>query len=546
MGLLVAATPAAAAPPSPADEDRPGAAEQPPSISTGNVSEARIVAVVPNPVRDGDEGEHVVVDLPGAGNWSLSDGESRVRLANVTGRVVVTGAPAVLRERIDSGGAPSLDNATVLGGSLSLANSGERLTLRRNGSVVQRVSYGAASEGERYLPATGRWRPRGLVPRAAVSTGPANATAFVLPDSPAVPLDTIESAERRILLAGYTFGSERVTEALIDASRRNVSVRVLVEATPVGGLSQRQARLLDHLVAAGIEVRVIGTAPARFAFHHPKYAVVDDRALVMTENWKPAGTGGRSSRGWGVRVDDADTAAELTDIFAHDVSGPDTRPWAAFRRGRTFDAGHAANGSYPTHVEPAAVHAANVTVLTAPGNAESAVVSRIDAAEERVDVMQPTLGRRDNPLVRATLRAAKRGVEVRILLSGGFYTAEENRKLVASLDDWAERTGAPLQAKVSAPGGRYEKIHAKGLLVDDDLAVVGSLNWNRNSARENREVALALSGPEPVAYFRQAFEADWQGGSDGTPLVFAAGGVAAVVVAGLVARRTLSFAVVEE
>lgn len=497
---------------------------------------AAIVSLYPNPVRDGDAGEYVVLQLPVPGNWTFSDGESTVSVRNRSGRVVVSSDPELVRD--------GFPNATVAVGALSLSNSGEELTLRRDDTVVDRVRYEDAPEGHRYSPAGATWRVRGFSPRDAVTTGPANATAFLLPDAPAIPLETLEGAEERLLLAGYTFSSERVTAALVAAADRGVRVRVLVEAQPVSDISRRQARLLDRLVDAGVDVRVIGVGTNRYAYHHPKYAVVDDRALVLTENWKPAGTGGHSSRGWGVRIASNRTAGELAAVFAHDADGPDTALWADFRRGRTFERIPPANGSYPSEQAPEQLRLRNVTVLTAPGNAESTLVGYIDDADQRVDVVQPTLGREGNALVEATLRAARRGVEIRILLSGAWYVAEENAELVTWLENWADRTDAPLSVKLAEPGGRYEKIHAKGVLVDDEIAVVGSLNWNRHSAQENREVALALHGREPVAFYRRAFEADWAG-TGGRTWLFVGGAAAAVIVAGVVAVRTMSFTEVE-
>ena len=510
------------------------------AVKQGESDDAAILELYPDPVRNGDSGEYVLVRLPEAGNWTLSDGESTIPLQNRSGRILVTPEPGIVG---DGAG----DDATVVEGSFALANTGETVLLRRNGEPVHRVRYAETTEGERYLPAVDEWRPRGLDPRPPIATGPANATAFLLPDSPEIPIETLRRADDRILLAGYSFTSERVTEALLAAESRGVDVRVLVEAEPVNGAAARQARLLDRLAAAGVEVRVVGVGANRFAFHHPKYAVADGRALVLSENWKPSGVGGASSRGWGVRVENGSTADALAALFRNDSDAPDTRTWAAFRENRRFESIPAANGSYPTQFPAEQVTARNVTVLTAPGNAESALISAIDAAESRVDVLQPSLGRQDNALVRATLRAAQRGVEVRILLSGAWYSAEENEALVAWLNDWADRNDAPLTARISEPDGRYEKIHAKGLLVDDDLAVVGSLNWNENSATRNREVALALRGPEPVAFYRESFAADWRGSSGaGRTWLFAAGAVAAVLVAALVATRSLNFASVEK
>ncbi|MEF8857043.1 MAG: phospholipase D-like domain-containing protein, partial [Haloplanus sp.] len=294
--------------------------------------------------------------------------------------------------------------------------------------------------------------------------------------------------------------------------------------------------------AAGVDVAVLGGPRARFDYHHPKYAVVDDRALVLTENWKPSGVGGRSSRGWGVVVDSATVAADLATLFRTDAGWRDAIPWRTFRRGTSFDAEPAAEGSYPSRFDPAEATASEVRVLTAPGNAEVALVDVLDAAERRVDVIQPSIGRRDGPLLRATVRAAERGVEVRVLLSGAWYVAEENAALVEWLNGVAERRDLPLTARVADPAGRYEKVHAKGA-VADDVVVVGSLNWNENAVSENREVALAIRSDALAGYFRETFAADWRGGRGGgrTTWVVVAGALAALLLALVVARKTIRF-----
>ena len=509
-----------------------------------------LVATHPNPVADGDRGEYVAVTLARGGNWTLSDGEATVSLpanANASGRVVVTATPdALANDTADTAGtvvrAPS---------GFALANGGEELTLRRNGTVVDRASYETAPEGEDWRwNRTPRWRPVGLEPRAAVATGPATAEAFVLPDSPDVAVDTLRAADDRILLAGYTFSSTRVADALVAAAERGVRVRVLVDDAPVGGTTTRQARALDRLTRAGVPVSVLGGEDARYDYHHPKYAVVDERALVLTENWKPSGVGGRSSRGWGVRVDSQATADELAEVFRTDADGRDTTAWSDYRRGRSFTETNASDASYPTEFDPATVDADGVRLVTAPGNAESATVGLVDDATERVWVVQPTVGSRSHPFLRATMRAAERGVEVRILLAGTWYVEEDNRRLADRLNAWADEGGHPLEARLANPDGRFEKIHAKGMVVDD-AAVVGSVNWNNNSVRENREVAVVLEGAEPAGYYGDVFEADWRasagdgggvgGGTEDVPLGLVAAAVLSAVFVAAVAKRKLEF-----
>jgi phosphatidylserine/phosphatidylglycerophosphate/cardiolipin synthase-like enzyme len=489
----------------------------------------RVVAVAPNPATDGDAGEHVVVDPAGAANLTLGDGETTVAVPATDDPVALAADPAAARNLTD--------RRVVAAPGLALANGGERLRLRRGNRTLDTLAYDTAPEAERY--ANGTWRPRGLHPRPVRRHGPANVTAFALPDSPGLVLDTLRSAEERLLLAGYTLSSPRVVDALVAASRRGVRVRVLVEGGPVGGVARREAAALDRLTRAGVDVRLVGGPQARVVYHHPKYAVVDDRALVLTENWTPGGVGGRDNRGWGVRVADPAVASDLAGLFASDAGARDARPWRAVRANVSTRAKPPAEGSYPARLDPRSLRPARVSVLTAPGNAGGAVVSLVDGAKRRVDLIGPSADP-DGRVVRALVRAARRGVEVRVLLGSAWYVEDENRATVERLNAVAEREGLPLTARLAEPRGRYGTVHAKGV-VADDTAVVGSLNWNDHAASENREVVLALHGEAVAAYYRRAFEADWRGGGFEVPAVLV---VAALLAAGLtlvVLRRRVSW-----
>jgi len=551
--LLVAATPATptavapvsepTAPWSLASTPEPTAATSVANTTAETGTEptgARIVGLLPNPVAADDAGEYVVLSLP-PGNWTVDDGEDVVAIRQRrAGTVIVTDEPEALSE-------PPADHVVARG--LALSNAGERVLLRRggpNGSIVDAVEYGRAPEGERWVrDGDPRWRPVGLELRDPVPLGAANATTFVLPDSPTEPIAPIRAADERVVLAGYTFASERVVEELIAARDRGVSVRVLLDGGPVAGISARQAEVLDALVAAGVEVRVLAGPHARFRYHHAKYAVADDAAVVLTENWKPSGTGGGDSRGWGVTLRSPRVAAALANLFRADAGWRDAIAWDRYRAGRSFERTDAATGSYPSRHPPTEVRVERVRLLTAPGNAESTVVATVDDADARVDVLQPTVD--DGPMLASLRRAAERGVRVRLLLSNAWswYLTDENAALADELNRWAAAADVPLEARVADPAGRYGKIHAKGV-VADDTALVGSLNWNPTSARENREVVVALEGDAVAAYYRGRFVADWRAGRGAPsaigrlPTAVAVAAVGAVAAATLFLRRRLT------
>jgi len=500
-------------------------------------AEPSIHAVYPDPVAGGDEGEFVVLDVPDGtdiGQYALTDGDSTAGIPNTTvrGRVAVSTAPNRTRELTDR-------SVVGLDGHLALANGGERIRLQRGNETVDAVRYTDAVEGELGVVngSVIRWRPLGASDRPVVRAAGSEVRAFALPDTPAAPLRSIRNADERVFLAGYTLSSDRVADALIAAQRRGATVRVLLEGDPVGSRTATEASTLDRLTDAGVSVRVLTGPRVRYRYHHAKYAVADGRAVVLTENWKPAGTGGNSSRGWGVVTSQPRVVAGLNQTFHTDAGWQDTERWQEYRKGRQFEQGEPATGSYPKEFEAESVSVQRTDLLVTPDNAQRELVGTIDDADDTIDVIQPTVGNWDSPLLRALRRAASRGVEVRLLLSDAWYVRKDNEQTAQRFQEWANRNDAPLTAKVADPDGRYEKIHAKGAVIDDERVVVGSLNWNEQAATENREIVLVLHGSDAADYFGAVFDADWDAGGFDTPVGVLVALLGLIVVAGLAARR---------
>jgi phosphatidylserine/phosphatidylglycerophosphate/cardiolipin synthase-like enzyme len=513
-----------------------------PPNETSNDS-AALVAVLPNPVAEGDAGEYVVASFPERttlAGWTVGDDDGAANLPNVSvsGHVAFTATPAALPADAND----SVDRVVEVTNVPQLANDGERVTLARNGSRVATLVYEDAPEAERWIG--DRWVPRGATDFEPVHGGQGRVQAFVTPDA-AVPLDAVDDADERVLLAGYTFTSDRVTDALLAAADRGVTVRVLVDDAPVGGLSAREVAVLDRLQAGGVSVRLLGGEAARYDFHHAKYLVADERALVLTENWKPSGTGGHANRGWGVVLNGSEPVDALNRTFQADWTAHDAAPWLDRREAVDPVLREPATSSYPSRIEPTTVPVASTTVLVAPDNAEESLVSLVAGAESSVRVEQMSVGGIDTPLVRAALAAARNGTRVRFLLSSEWYVAEENGRVVERLNAISDREGLNVEARLVDPGGRFEKLHAKGVVVDERHVVVGSVNWNTNSLRENREVAVVLTGDEVGRYYADAFDADWRGGGGGDggvrPRLLWVAAIAAAALAVLVCWRRVQF-----
>ena len=84
-------------------------------------------------------------------------------------------------------------------------------------------------------------------------------------------LKTINSAEKSIRLAAYSFTSPKVVRALLDAKKRGVDVRAVVDGKHNNSKSGQAA--LNLLVNASIPTRT----NSEYAIHHDKYIIVDDK-----------------------------------------------------------------------------------------------------------------------------------------------------------------------------------------------------------------------------------------------------------------------------
>ena len=500
-----------------------------------------IIDLYPNPAARGDPGEFVTLNVPAGTNLSkyeLADDHVRVSLSNAPAESDLH-SEKNLTFSTDANRTKSLtDRAVVeISDRLRLADDGDRVRLLHNGAVVDEVTYDRAPRAQVYDVRTGTWAPLGATDKSVVNESGGTVETFVLPDEPERAVEFLENATDRILLAGYTVGATDVVETLLDANERGVDVEVLADGTPVGGMGGNEAAALDRLDREGVSVQVIGGEKARYRFHHAKYAVVDSRALVTTENWKQSGTGGKSSRGWAAITGHDSIVSGLVDTFHADTGWEDAIAWSDFDD-LTVVEGQVARGGHPTVFESETLPVEQTRLLVAPDNAEEEIVDAIRAAEESIDIKQVQMRDTQFPFLRATVEAAQRDVEVRILLSGKWYAETDNRELKQRLHERADAEGLSLRVRLADPEDEFEKIHAKGLIIDGEKTFVGSINWNNNSVRNNREIGLLLHSEEVAAYFGDVFESDWQenGGWD-LPVLFILACLTGVVVAVVVARQ---------
>ncbi|MCL6509196.1 MAG: lamin tail domain-containing protein [Anaerolineae bacterium] len=379
----------------------------------------------------------------------------------------------------------------------------------------------------------------------------------VAPDSSYdVVAQTLAAAIRSIDLASFTFEQARIGELLATKAAAGVTVRVLLDGAPVGGLKDQTRWICQRITDADPSGRsgcwFMRSVPAdkvhtRYAFLHAKFAIVDGAWLLIgSENFGPRGLpddeksdGTLGQRGL-IAVTDASTiVARAQDIFDADINSANldiTRwcstcaPYGPPPAG--FIPDYASGGiSYTVRFAPFEVAGpVSMTLFSSPENHLASTIgivgllNRAGAGDEilieQLDephywgVTSSTPDNDPNPRLLAILNAAARGATVRILLDSYYDNPSQVRSNFATMQyvlAMARTHGWDVQAATGNPAGLG--VHNKLIMLrlgERHFTQIGSWNGTEVSAKRNREMSVLIESSEAYAYLREVFMRDFQ------------------------------------
>lgn len=373
-------------------------------------------------------------------------------------------------------------------------------------------------------------------------------------------LDAFRDAQKSIRVRIYELTNPKIMEGLIKAKARGVDVTLYMEGAPVAGIADIERFLLDRAAKAGIAVYFIGgttknPVKPRYRFDHSKYVIIDDtKVIIGSENYGRSGVpmiNSYGNRGWMVHIEnpefvrqlrsiwDADLALDpkdkksrLADIV--DINDSATDSYGMPFRDPAFtpdDTVH--HGRYDSPAQPLlADEVMDLELVLSPDtslNENSAIIGLINRAKTTLFVEQNSVRRRwgqkaddkdtegevPNLALQAVIAAARRGVQTRVLLDSTWYNIQgdedrDNDDTALFLNDLAAKEGLDIVAKViNLESTALEKIHTKGVIVDDKEVFIGSINWTENSFKGNREVGVVVSNDKVAGYYARLFRRDW-------------------------------------
>jgi cardiolipin synthase len=320
-----------------------------------------------------------------------------------------------------------------------------------------------------------------------------------------VMVEEIRKAQRSVHILVFIWrpceASDRLVEALSERARAGVKCRIVVDplgSNQVFGRRDFDEHVEPRLTEAGCEVHYYRLLTGRIRERllerdHQKLVIVDGRVGIaggfgIWKTWEGDGVGEEHWR---------DTHLRIEGPVVHDLQLSFARSWQG------------SGGALLPHEELAPipevgpVHAGYVTSHGEMGvtDAERMYCLVFAAARERLWIANAYFSPPDRML--ALLCDKRRGgVDVRVLASGPIT---DQKVMRASQRSTYERL---LRAGIRVFEYQPSLMHAKTVVVDDWLSVVGSINMDPLSLNKLGEGSLVLSDPALNASLAESYERD--------------------------------------
>ncbi len=314
-------------------------------------------------------------------------------------------------------------------------------------------------------------------------------------------LDVLYSAEAEVDISVYMLTHRDIVSILNSLLAKGIEVNILVEGSPVGGMSQSEKDALSVLKGNGADVRAITSSDGyrRYTYLHNKYAVVDGHTTVITsENWTESSFD--SNIGWGVILESQEVADYYRDVFMDDFGGEsDISVWESVGTDASYDRGYV-----PTERNHD-WYSARVYPVLSPDNSWGQMRSLISSAQsrlytEQLDVSFDWSSGGDNPLQWFLSSDAER-----MMILDASYDSPDDEKAKDSYSLMTSLDGSGIGIRLSED----VTVHNKGLIADDRVWI-GSVNWTDNSFRNNREAAVIIDSSEVAEVYASYFMTDWE------------------------------------
>jgi phosphatidylserine/phosphatidylglycerophosphate/cardiolipin synthase-like enzyme len=354
---------------------------------------------------------------------------------------------------------------------------------------------------------------------------------FVSPDcSYNVITRELKSAKQSINLNLYEFTNSFLSEEIIMALIRNVSVNIFLEGSPIGGICKEEKYILNRIANYGGNIRFIVSDAgkkvySRYRFNHAKYLVIDNKTTIIEScNWANTGVPREPSYGnreWGIIIKNDTIARFFLTIFQDDFNSRRCDSYSFYDMKIDVSSKldleeFSLKGVYKPRFESKS-YSGNFTItpVISPDTSYEAIINLINSAKDSIFIEQLYIYKNwsngINPFVESLIDKSNSGVDIRVILNYNPFYTDTNEKCQIT-KKFLEENGIKVKF-IYSNWSIFSNIHNKGMVVDNRSVLVSSINWNENSVTQNREVGIIIDSTDVAKYYANVFLYDWNLGA---------------------------------
>lgn len=358
-------------------------------------------------------------------------------------------------------------------------------------------------------------------------SGIINFTTFVSPDCSYHAITReLNQATQSIYLNMYEFTNIHLCNELLNCLKRNITVTLLLEGSPVGGIIEEEWYILHRLSTYGAKIYLLTNNNdekifVRYPFNHAKYVIIDENiSIIESCNWASTGIPNHptwGNREWGIIIRNETLAQYLTNLFFMDCNATRQDIISFHTMNQSIDKeliyqSTSYEGEYdPSFLPTQYQEQCTITPIISPDTSLQLLQSLISKANESIYIEQlyiyPQWDNKQNPLIEQLILKAEQGVDIKVLLNYNPTYNTTNTKCNTT-KEILKKHGIEVRYLYinSTP---FTNMHNKGLIIDNQSVLISSINWNENSIMKNRELGVIIESENISKYYAEVFFCDW-------------------------------------
>lgn len=283
-------------------------------------------------------------------------------------------------------------------------------------------------------------------------------TLITEPENGREPILKLMRESKSIDLILYGLTDPIFIQALIDAKKSGKNVNVMLEPLPYQNATENVAAI-QQLKASNIPV--LTPNPAFQLLHQKTFIFDHNKALIMSMNLTKSSF--KNQRNFAILLDDPTIIKEIERVYQADAAHQKITP---------------------NHQD----------LIFSPDNSRSKIVDFINHAEKEIKIYAQSVS--DYRVVGSIAKAAERGVKVEVLTEGKNPTQKKW--------EFLRKSGVNICFQ-----HKYF-IHAKVMIIDKKIMILGSTNLTKPSIDKNRELSVLIRDKNIIDKVLKTFNADWK------------------------------------